>query len=297
MKQQSNDRFDYYVNGQYSQYLLEARTAGSSPIGIFKSSQPAGNLSDPPSLNMVLVMAIEKVQNIQRDYGAGRFDEDMMPGSFDLVAPGAATEIHASEPHHIFILDLPFHRIRELLEPSMPNFNGDFGKLHGCASKNLKIERIIWQIWQEAAKDNPYGNLYADGLLMQLVAELLRESNPKHCVQTDKSTHALSYNELARINDYVEANIDENLTIDDIAKRVNMPSSTFYKLFKQTLNQTPFQFILDKRLTSAQDMIRQNQLPLSDIAYACGFSSQQHMNTLFKKRLSITPAQYLKETR
>lgn len=289
-------RFDYNLNGQYSRYLVEARMAGTDPVGIFKAKQPAGEFSDPPNDNLVLVMATHNPISLTRDYGAGRFNDPLTPGSFDLVGPSVPTSISIDVPHNIFIVNLPSERIKNLLAGPIPNFANDFGVLHGQSNQNYCVERIIRQMWNEAKQENPFGNLYADGLLMQLVSELCIASGNASFAKSLKNTqYALSKQNVRRLLDYINAHIDKPLSIKSLAMVVGMSESTFSRSFKNHFSQTPFQFVLDSRLNFAKHLMRQKKMRLCDIAYLSGFSSQQHMTTIFKKRLGITPLTFLKE--
>jgi AraC family transcriptional regulator len=50
--------------------------------------------------------------------------------------------------------------------------------------------------------------------------------------------------------------------------------------------------VLERRLSTAQQLLRQSKMLLVDIALECGFSSQTHMNDVFRKRLGVTPLEY-----
>lgn len=52
------------------------------------------------------------------------------------------------------------------------------------------------------------------------------------------------------------------------------------------------QFLLDKRVEQAAALLTNSSLSIAEIAYACGFSSQSHMTTVFGKRVGVPPAQY-----
>jgi transcriptional regulator GlxA family with amidase domain len=53
--------------------------------------------------------------------------------------------------------------------------------------------------------------------------------------------------------------------------------------------------VLERRLSAAQHLLRQSKMLLADIAFKCGFSSQTHMNDVFRERLGVTPVQYRRD--
>lgn len=69
----------------------------------------------------------------------------------------------------------------------------------------------------------------------------------------------------------------------------------FHNLFLKSTGQTPHEYLLSKRINNAKFLLTATDKNFSDIAYACGFSSQAYMTYVFKKKMSLTPMQYKKK--
>ncbi|HLQ19730.1 MAG TPA: helix-turn-helix transcriptional regulator [Tabrizicola sp.] len=54
----------------------------------------------------------------------------------------------------------------------------------------------------------------------------------------------------------------------------------------------PYAFVIQKRVSKAQEMLRRGRLPLKSVALDCGFSDQSHLCRTFRKIVGVTPAQY-----
>jgi len=52
---------------------------------------------------------------------------------------------------------------------------------------------------------------------------------------------------------------------------------------------TPYRFVIEKRIERAQDLLQNSELPIAEVAYACGFSSQQHLTTTLSRITGVTP--------
>jgi len=63
-------------------------------------------------------------------------------------------------------------------------------------------------------------------------------------------------------------------------------------MFREATGVTPHQYVLDVRLRHAQEWLRKKNSALIDIAAHCGFSSQSHMTSVFRKRLGVTPGEF-----
>ena len=108
----------------------------------------------------------------------------------------------------------------------------------------------------------------------------------------NSSVEALPPRILRRIRDRVEAELDTELSLAYLAKESGYSRSHFLRRFRAATGLTPHQYVLERRLSAAQQLLRQSRMLLADVALKCGFSSQTHMNDVFRKRLGVTPLEY-----
>jgi AraC family transcriptional regulator len=95
-----------------------------------------------------------------------------------------------------------------------------------------------------------------------------------------------------KILEFVQARFDQDITIEDMARRVGMSTAHFSRMFKQVLGDSPYQFVMDYRIERAKDMLLDRERPLIEIALACGFADQPHFNRVFKRLTGQTPRQF-----
>lgn len=86
----------------------------------------------------------------------------------------------------------------------------------------------------------------------------------------------------------------ENVTLQDIARSVNLSPFHFHRRFVDLVGMTPKQFLLDCQITDAQAMLIEGKLQLSVIARQCGFSHQSHFTSRFKQATGVTPTRWKK---
>jgi AraC family transcriptional regulator len=79
------------------------------------------------------------------------------------------------------------------------------------------------------------------------------------------------------------------LELEELAQQVGMSLFYFSRLFKQSLNITPHQYVIGQRVERAKQLLRNSELPLADIALECGFANQGHLNRHFKRLTGVTP--------
>lgn len=95
-----------------------------------------------------------------------------------------------------------------------------------------------------------------------------------------------------RAVDFIEENLSETITNDELARLVRLSRSYFATAFKETLGQTPHRYIIGRRMELAKYLLRHSRLSLCDIATDCGLFDQAHLCTLFRKSFGVTPSKW-----
>ena len=95
---------------------------------------------------------------------------------------------------------------------------------------------------------------------------------------------------------FIETHVSEHITLEDIASAVNLSPNYLHTVFKNLVGVTPRDYLIEKRLSLACELLSTTSLPLSDIAERCGFCNQQYLSQLFTKRYSMTPTSYRRNT-
>lgn len=105
-------------------------------------------------------------------------------------------------------------------------------------------------------------------------------------------SQAFSATHYKRVLDFVADKYGQPIQIEDIAKQAGLSTSHFSRLFKQTVGDSPYQFLMRYRVERACEMLADPSKALIDIALACGFSDQPHFTRIFKQTKGETPKQW-----
>jgi AraC family transcriptional regulator len=95
-----------------------------------------------------------------------------------------------------------------------------------------------------------------------------------------------------RVIDFVDAHLDQPLTIEELADVADLSAYHFARMFRKTLGEAPHKFVLRRRIERAMEMLRDDRSSVAEIAVATGFSSQAHLTTRFASFTGLTPAKY-----
>ncbi len=89
-----------------------------------------------------------------------------------------------------------------------------------------------------------------------------------------------------------EVHYTEGINVEELASRANLSKRQFHRIFKDLFNETPYEYIIKKRLNRACSMLTGTQASITEIAASCGFNDANYFSRLFKNRFSFTPLQY-----
>ena len=94
------------------------------------------------------------------------------------------------------------------------------------------------------------------------------------------------------IREVVEANIFNNLSIEELASLCSLSLSSFKREFEKHYDTSPAKYIKKRRLDNAARLLKGTQLRISDIAFDCGFNDLAHFSKSFQKEFDASPSEY-----
>lgn len=101
---------------------------------------------------------------------------------------------------------------------------------------------------------------------------------------------------LKRILAFIRENFDKDLTLDDMASAVDFSTKYFCSFFKNTTGKTPIEYLNDYRVERAARKLLGSDMPITQIAYTCGFNDLSYFIKTFKRIKGCTPKNYRKNS-
>jgi AraC family transcriptional regulator len=144
-----------------------------------------------------------------------------------------------------------------------------------------------------AAMDQPGGQttLFADYIALAFHAHVLRTYG-NVAVGPVSTRGGLAPWQLRRVCDFIEANLDGDPSIADVAAECGLSSSYFAKAFKQATGAPPHAWLSMRRIAHAKRLLNDTSLALAEIALACGFVDQSHLTRTFVKAEGCSPGRW-----
>jgi AraC family transcriptional regulator len=218
------------------------------------------------------------------------------PGDLSLLTRSQGSHWHWTEDidvSHVYLSEALVSRVAtDVMERSVAEV-----QLHDVLrTQDATLTAIVDAITREAHQQGIGGALYVEALGTQLAVQLLRRYA---CVTFPDSVAGgcLSRGQVGRLVEYIEARLNEPISLDDLATVVGMGVCTFSRHFRETLGRAPHAFVIDRRVERAKRMLSQGDLAVKEVASSCGFADQAHLTRVFRCRLGTTPAQLRRESR
>ena len=99
---------------------------------------------------------------------------------------------------------------------------------------------------------------------------------------------------LSQVIDEMMKHLDDRLNITELARRHGFSAPQFSAIFRQSTGFTPYQFILNSRLSKSQHLLTTTTLSIQEVADQCGFPSLSNFGAAFRKKFGVTPREFRK---
>lgn len=127
-------------------------------------------------------------------------------------------------------------------------------------------------------------NAHVELIVHWIIRSILGESMDMRAVSSDYS--------IARAQHYMEQHYGEKITVEQLAALSYVSASSLTHKFKKELGISPIEYLIDIRIQKSKIYLQRKQLPLTEVAVICGFSSLSYFSTSFQKRVGLTPSEY-----
>ncbi len=168
------------------------------------------------------------------------------------------------------------------------NLSGNVELRENLSKKDELIQHLSFAFLAEVEKKEESSRLFADSLAHTLMFHIIKNYT-NAIVQAKQFLGGLSGNKMRRVTDFINDNLEQDLTLTDIAQVAELSHFHFARAFRKTMGVTPQQYITNRRIEKAKELLAKSNLPIVEIGFQTGFKNQSHFTTLFRKFTSLTP--------
>lgn len=255
-------------------------------LDVLTSPVPSGVFQSPVDHRHVLCLHLGSPVPVSYRWGSHERQGVRLHGQFCVVPARSSTRWTLTRPARSLLLRLTPALLGETAE-EMGLGGADLApSIH---IRDPQVERIGWMMQAEAHDAHPGGRLFADSLATALAARLLVLQTRTSA--SSKPGRALPAWRLRRVVEYIEAHLDEDLTLAELARVAGFSLSHFKPLFRAATGLPVHRFVLERRVERARLLLVEGRKTVTEIALEAGFSHASHMARCLRRVLGVTPSQ------
>jgi AraC family transcriptional regulator len=212
------------------------------------------------------------------------------PGHNLSFSPGGPNRILADGPIRFAVISLEGKLFdRAAAGENLPD-------LHGRLRDDLfffpdaRLESLTREYLRRAFSNSPAPSaLEMEGRALLLVDHLIRLHGfaPVAVRQGGLAPH-----QLRRVQGFLDDRLTEDVSLSDAAAVVGLSTSYFARAFRQSTGVPPHQWVIQRRLERARELLELTTLPLAEVALRAGFADQSHFTNAFRRATGTTPGQW-----
>ncbi len=169
--------------------------------------------------------------------------------------------------------------------------NGEVELRHYRKFADSRLGALVTAVHAEMVAGFPSGRLFLDSIEQAMAIALVGgQAVRQRPLQVSRG--GLGPARLRRITELVQARLEGDLSLDEMAQSVGLSTAHFARVFRKSTGETPHQFVLRQKLERARAMLRAPGARVLDVAVACGFKTQQHFAQAFREIWGVSPTEY-----
>ena len=262
-------------------------SVGADDIALSRWSALGGNdrteSSVTPDHCHVVALALKAARISLWTQSKPLFEGSVPPGTILVTTPGQHLRARISPPFDFLHVHVGNRVLCE--EGLVPDDDEIVPRREFSPFRDTLAEALGRSLLHEHRSQPEYANVVAKAIVMRAIGRQ----------QTERRCWALPKWRMKRLEQYLTANIDRRITLDDMAATVGLSKMHFAAQFRVATGFRPHEYLLFKRIERAKMILATTSMPLVEVAFSVGFNAQAHFSTVFKRFAGKSPAQWKQE--
>lgn len=231
----------------------------------------------------VICLLLGDIRSVSRFDGDAAGDLRFVGGTSAFHPAHGRVQVDAHEVRQGFVAFGYPSRYLERVEDRKLDPIRRSGSQNNIAGENIRL--LARYARQRLASGDSMSELEIESLASLVYVETRRFLGRNR----DEPRHGLSDDQFHRIDEFILRELDGHITCARMAEAVNLPLRVVVDGIKQRTGLTAYRYVIEKRIERAQYLLQSTELPISEVALTCGFSSQQHLTATLSGKLGFTP--------
>jgi len=203
-----------------------------------------------------------------------------------------------NEPTKCMTVELPLSRIDDIvarMNEHLPRSKTS-GEWEYDASSSVhfsnteSVDLLIRKLFHIFTEEHNQRDLLVDMNTSELIVHML-QTESRNLLLKNYKKH-VTKSGLAAAIEYINNNLDRSISIKKLAEIACMSKASFYRYFNSEFGISPIDYINQERVKKACNLLKNENLNVTDVSFQLGYSSLSHFIKLFKEQTGTTPKQY-----
>jgi len=214
------------------------------------------------------------------------------PGTMFLLPQGTVDEVNWTMPTQRLAVAIHPRLLSKALDETA---GGDIELTEHWDLFDPHISALLLEMKADLDDGLPVGTMYGESLANALAVYLVK----RYAVHTRTPViykGGLPRLRLKRVLDYIADNLDEDLSLSQLAGIAGMSAHYFSEMFKQSTGSTPHNYVLIKRIEYAKHHLRNPKRSIIDVGLESGFPNPSHFARVFRKLVGTSPSSFQRDS-
>ena len=213
-------------------------------------------------------------------------------GAVSILPAGVHVSVVAASRNSCLILEMDRSILRQ---SSQAHRGGDVELPVKLTTPDRNIELLMMAMQADLDAGSPTGPLYGESLGSALSTYLITRYGA-FVPRLEVYKGGLPKPRLNRVREYIENNLENNVSLTELAEVAGVSLYHFAKAFKQSTGATPHQYVLDRKVDRAEELLRDPNRSVLEASARTGFVDQSHFTKIFRRLVGITPTEFRNAT-
>jgi AraC family transcriptional regulator len=267
---------------------------------LFKQARPADNVGfelrwDPmgvlelPGLEDVFIgVHVGKSAKLACQRDGKRLSGTAVHGDIEIVPPHRPMRWEMLDQNDTtLLLTLPEKLLRAVADESDLDTTG-LEIRNRFQIRDTELETLCWAMKREIELGYPSGRIYIDGLILAVASRVVARHS-SITKRIEERHDGLDGRRLKLVLSFIEDRLAEDLSLEKIAAIAGISASHLKTLFRRSMGVPVHQYVIQRRLERAKMLMMQDEMSITEIALAAGFTHQSHMARHMRRILGMPP--------
>jgi AraC family transcriptional regulator len=251
----------------------------------------AAAMDQPPLDHHYLAQHLGGAKQVQRRGDGPPVDRTVALGAVTIVPAGSAFRWLTRGPIEFAHLYIAPRRIDQAIRDNFDREPASVALTPQVGWDDPLVMALLTAILDPALDADPDGRLARDSWFEALLTRLILTGS-NLASDTPRARNRLAPRTLARLKQHIADNLARGVTLDELAGVAGLSRFHLCRAFRDSTGLPPHAYLTRARLAAARPLLRGGDLPIGEVARACGFASPNQFATSFRKAMGVTPTRY-----